>query len=115
VLTEPCEQSGCDVNGPSFKGIYVRNLGELNRALDDHPYSDCLVHQASTAYDHNRNQNNECGLHWPGPIQYISGATQRIAVDLLVAAQPIFVRCAGTASTCQSVRCGSVLILGGAR
>ena len=60
-------------------------------------------------------RNNECGLHWPGPIHYISGATQRIAVDLLVAAQPIFVRCAGTASTCQSVRCGSVLILGGAR
>ena len=51
VLTEPCEQSGCDVNGPSFKGIYVRNLGELNRALDDHPYSDYLIDQAATAYD----------------------------------------------------------------
>ena len=88
VLTEPCEQSGCDVNGPSFKGIYVRNLGELNRALDDHPYSDYLIHQASTAYDHNRTQNNEYGLHWAGPIQSISGATQQSAVDLLVAAHP---------------------------
>ena len=46
VLTEPCEMSGCDVNGPSFKGIYVRNLGELNRVLDDHPYSDYLTDQA---------------------------------------------------------------------
>ena len=87
VLTEPCEQSGCDVNGPSFKGIYVRNLGELNRALDDHPFSDYLVHQASTAHDNNRNQNNEYGLNWAGPIQDISGATQQSAVDLLVAAQ----------------------------
>jgi len=26
VLTEPCERTGCDVNGPSFKGIYVRNV-----------------------------------------------------------------------------------------
>jgi len=88
VLTEPCEQSGCDVNGPSFKGIYVRNLGELNRALPDHPYTDYLVHQASTAYANDRTQTSEYGLHWAGPIQYISGATQQSAVDLLVAAQP---------------------------
>ncbi len=89
VLTEPCERTGCDVNGPSFKGIYVRNLGELNRALDDHPYSDYLVDQATTAFDRNRTPNNEYGLHWAGPIQFISGATQQSAVDLLVAAQPI--------------------------
>ena len=89
VLTEPCESSGCDVNGPSFKGIYVRNLGELNRALDDHPYSDYLTDQASTAYDNNRNQGNEYGLHWAGPIRNVSGATQQSAVDLLVAAQPV--------------------------
>ncbi len=89
VLTEPCEQSGCDINGPSFKGIYVRNLGALNRALDDHPYSDYLAHQASTAYDNDRAENNQYGLHWAGPVQHISGATQQSAVDLLVAAQPI--------------------------
>lgn len=87
VLTEPCERSGCDVNGPSFKGIYVRNLGELNRALPDHPYSDYLIHQASTAYENNRTENDEYGLHWAGPIQGINGATQQSAVDLLVAAQ----------------------------
>ncbi len=88
VLTEPCEPTGCDVNGPSFKGIYVRNLGELNRALEDHPYSDYLAEQASTAYDHNRTADNEYGLHWAGPIKDVSGATQQSAVDLLVAAQP---------------------------
>lgn len=84
----PCEQNGCDVNGPSFKGIYVRNLGELDRALDDHPYNDYLVEQASIAYDHDRTADNEYGLHWAGPIRGISGATQQSAVDLLVAAQP---------------------------
>lgn len=89
VLTEPCEQRGCDVNGPSFKGIYVRNLGALNRALADHPYSKYLVDQASTAYKHDRTPDNEYGLHWAGPIQGISAATQQSAVDLLVAAQPI--------------------------
>lgn len=88
VLTEPCEPTGCDVNGPSFKGIYVRNLGELNRTLPDHPYSDYLVTQATTAYDNARTPTDEYGLHWAGPIGQINGATQQSAVDLLVAAQP---------------------------
>jgi len=89
VLTEPCEQHGCDVNGPSFKGIYVRNLGELNRALDDHPYSDYLLKQASIAHEQDRNPADEYGLHWAGPVGGVSAATQQSAVDLLVAAQPI--------------------------
>lgn len=89
VLTEPCEASGCDVNGPSFKGIYVRNLGELNRALDNHPYDDYLVFQATTAYDNDRTPDDEYGLHWAGPVGQINGATQQSAVDLLVAAQPV--------------------------
>lgn len=89
VLTEPCEAGGCDINGPSFKGIYVRNLGELDRALPDHPYRDYLTGQAATAYEHNRTSDNQYGLHWAGPIQDISAASQQSAVDLLVAAQPI--------------------------
>jgi len=89
VLVEPCEATGCDINGPSFKGIYVRNLGELNRALTDHPYSDYLLDQATSAYENNRTSNNEYGIHWAGPIAALSSATQQSAVDLLVAAQPI--------------------------
>ena len=89
VLVEPCEATGCDINGPSFKGIYVRNLGELNRALSDHPYSDYLLDQADSSYDHNRTSDNEYGIHWAGPIAALSSATQQSAVDLLVAAQPI--------------------------
>lgn len=89
VLTEPCEATGCDVNGTSFKGIYVRNLGELDRALPDHPYSGYLVDQATVAYEKNRTPDSEYGLHWAGPIDRVNGATQQSAVDLLVAAQPI--------------------------
>ncbi len=87
VLTEPCEKTGCSIDGPSFKGIYIRNLGELNRALADHPYTDYITTQASTAYDNDRTKNAEYGLHWAGPIAFLSGATQQSAVDLLVAAR----------------------------
>lgn len=89
VLTEPCEAYGCDVDGPTFKGVFVRNLAELNRALDDHPYSDYLLEQATTAYENARTDGNQYGVHWNGPISRISAATQQSAVDLLIAAQPI--------------------------
>ncbi len=38
---------------------------------------------------HDRTDDNQYGMHWGGPLQSISGATQQSAVDLLLAAQPI--------------------------
>lgn len=88
VLTEVCEASGCGIDGPSFKGIYVRNLGELNRALEDRPYQDYLVEQATIVYEQNRADGDRYGLHWAGPVDYVNGATQASVVDLFTAAQP---------------------------
>ncbi|GGM10608.1 glycoside hydrolase family 76 protein [Nakamurella endophytica] len=89
ILTEPCEDTGCDINGPSFKGIYIRNLVQLDRALDDHPYRTYILVQAATALENDRTPDNQYGLHWAGPVEHIDGATQQSAVDLLVAARPI--------------------------
>ena len=89
VPTESCEQYGCDINGPSFKGIYVRGVGELDRALKDHPFSDYLVGQTNIAHENARNPDDQYGLHWAGPVEHVSAASQQSAVDLLVAARPI--------------------------
>lgn len=86
VLTEPCEKTGCDTNGVSFKGIYVRNLGELNDALDDEPYTGYLNDQAKSAYEHDRDPSGRYGVHWAGPIAGVNAGTQQSAVDLVVAA-----------------------------
>ncbi|HVX47317.1 MAG TPA: glycoside hydrolase family 76 protein, partial [Mycobacteriales bacterium] len=85
VLTEPCEANGCGGDGPTFKGVYVRNLGELNASLTGRPYQDYLVRQATTAWLKDRNDYNQYGVHWAGPIADISGATQASAVDAEVA------------------------------
>ena len=86
VLTEPCEASGCDSNGPTFKGVYVRNLGELAEATSSSGYRDYLRRHAAYVHDHDRTPRDRYGIHWAGPVGSVTGATQQSAVDLMVAA-----------------------------
>ena len=85
-LTEPCEADGCGADGPSFKGIYVRNLGELARATSSSDYRTYLRRHARTAHDHGRTPYDQYGVRWTGPAGPITGATQQSALDLMVAA-----------------------------
>jgi predicted alpha-1,6-mannanase (GH76 family) len=85
ILTEPCEANGCGGDGPTFKGVYVRNLGELNAALPDRPYQDYLQRQAGAAYAKDRNRFDQYGLHWAGPIKALSAATQQSATEAQIA------------------------------
>jgi predicted alpha-1,6-mannanase (GH76 family) len=88
VLTEPCGLtcSGRDV--PSFKGAFVRNLGELNRALPDHPYGTFLTRQVSALWKYDRTSLDQYGLHWAGPLANLDASTQHSALDAYVAALP---------------------------
>jgi predicted alpha-1,6-mannanase (GH76 family) len=91
ILTEPCEDpangyGGANDDAPSFKGIFVRNLGELDRALPDRPFRSCLQRQARSAYAFGRNRLDQYGLHWAGPFDRADAARQASAVDLLTAA-----------------------------
>jgi predicted alpha-1,6-mannanase (GH76 family) len=86
VLREGCESSAdkCGVDGPSFKGVFARNLGELDRALPDHPYSAYLDRQANAMALH-RTSLDQYGVHWSAGIDKVDAARQHSAVDLLVA------------------------------
>lgn len=86
VLREPCEDDDCGGDGPSFKGVYARNLGELDRALDGRPYQSYLRLQVDTMYEHNRNDADQYGLHWSGPLDKADAARQHSALDAHVAA-----------------------------
>jgi len=110
VLTEPCEYSGqigcgehtggCDCNQISFKGIFLRHLGELNRALasrsrrQEGPYQAYLRRQAETVYDFNRNLLNQYGIHYAGPLEDVNAGTQQSALEAFTAGmmQPILNR-----------------------
>jgi predicted alpha-1,6-mannanase (GH76 family) len=87
ILTEPCEaNNSCGGDGPSFKGIFARNLGELNGPLHQR-YRTYLVKQAKSAIANDRNDQNQYGLRWAGPFDQADGARQHSALDLLTAAR----------------------------
>lgn len=69
ILTEICESTGgcgIDGNNPSFKGVFMRNLGELNRQIQDHPYQTYLERQVESNMEFNRNEMNQYGFHFAG-------------------------------------------------
>ena len=86
VLSEPVGSDSCKGDFPTFKGVFVRNLGELSRALTDHPYHAYLEHQAQSAYTHARNNENQYGFHWAGPLKETAAPCQHSALDLMNAA-----------------------------
>jgi predicted alpha-1,6-mannanase (GH76 family) len=83
ILREPCEAAGCGGDGPSFKGVYVRDLRILNAQLADHPYAAYLAKQVAAAYAGDRTAWDAYGLHWAGPVDSTDAARQQSALDLL--------------------------------
>ncbi len=89
VPREPCADPGCVSSTESFKGAYVRGLGDLDAALPDHPYRAHLRRLADTAYVHDRTAFDTYGVWWAGPLTTPTAATQQSAVDLINAADHI--------------------------
>lgn len=87
ILTESCElaDEGCDNNQQTFKGIFARNLAELNVLLPAQPYRRYLERNARTAWKKDRNRANLFGVSWDGPYTNASIATQSSVVSLLTA------------------------------
>jgi len=86
ILKESCEAGDCGGDGPSFKGIFVRNLGELDRALQGRPYLAYLKRNADSAIKSDKNTLNQYGVHFSGPFDKADAARQHSVLDLLVSA-----------------------------
>ncbi|MBO2453399.1 glycoside hydrolase family 76 protein [Actinomadura barringtoniae] len=85
ILTEPCEAAGtCNADQASFKGIFARNLAELDKVVPGHPYRGYLRKQATSLYAHDRNAQDQYGLNWSGPFDRADISRQTSAVSLLV-------------------------------
>jgi len=84
ILTEPCQPADtCNSDQTAFKGIFARNLDELDRALRGRPYRGYLCAQAGSAYMRARS-GDLYGANWAGPFDSASIGRQESAVSLLV-------------------------------
>jgi uncharacterized repeat protein (TIGR01451 family) len=90
ILADPGEpQSDGGADGPTFKGVFARNLDELDRHEGGRPpYRDFLQRQARSIAGHDRNAAGQYGYHWAGPLDTADAARQGSALDALVAAEP---------------------------
>lgn len=82
VLREPCEPN-CGVDGPQFKGIFVRTLCELYRTVNKASYRDFILRNADSIWLQCRNPSNQFGLCWADNFDHADAARQSAAVDTL--------------------------------
>ena len=110
ILREPCEPAGCGLDGPMFKGIFMKNLkllseqvsragqpapalvgragrlvrGQMGRAgqLGSASYQTYIRQNAMAIWSHDR-RGDEFGLRWSGPFDSASTARQASALDIL--------------------------------
>ena len=86
VLVDPCEPNGCANDGYSFKGIFVRDLGEFARATGTTAYNAFLARQASSIQASDTNGDGQSGLYWAGPLADLGYPNQQSAADAFTAA-----------------------------
>jgi len=67
-----------------FKGIFIRNLMELNAAIPESAYTSYVLKNAQSAYLHDRNKKNLYDMRWKGPYEHSTVGTQASAASLFV-------------------------------
>ncbi len=87
ILHDPCEPK-CSADGIQFKGIFIRNLRELNDTAPDPRYRKAFLANARSIWSNNRAPGNTFGAVWSGPPLSPNAGTQASAIDALVAALP---------------------------
>ncbi|KAK7978425.1 hypothetical protein PG996_004473 [Apiospora saccharicola] len=86
ILTEDCDSpEPCDINGWSFKGIFMNRLAKLNKAVSGAPYSDYIRTNEQTAYNTARNGSDFYGGVWQKPFDAADLGRQLSGVQLLIA------------------------------
>lgn len=85
ILHEPCEPK-CGADATQFKGIFVRNLSELDQLAPSPSYEGFILTNAKSIWAGARAPEYDLGLIWSSPHGKADASTQSSAADTLVAA-----------------------------
>lgn len=85
ILHDPCEP-GCGEDGVQFKGIFARNLAQLQAAAPDPSFAQFLSTNANALWTEARTPENRFSTVWSGPPRTDNAGAQASALDLLNAA-----------------------------
>jgi predicted alpha-1,6-mannanase (GH76 family) len=86
VLRDACEPKCGGGDVPQFKGIFARNLIQLQKAAPDPQYRKFIDTNADAVWTKARTGEDRFGLVWSGPPAAGDAATLTSALDVLVAA-----------------------------
>lgn len=87
ILDEPCDPAtDCNGDQAAFKGIFARNLAELDAVLGDRLYSNYLMRNAESAWLRARDSSNLYSVSWTGPFDKATIGSQASAASLLISA-----------------------------
>jgi predicted alpha-1,6-mannanase (GH76 family) len=81
ILHEPCEPN-CGIDGPQFKGIFIRNLAYLYVENQREEYRQCIVRNANSIVQQSQ-VDYRFGLNWSGPADSADAARQSSALDAI--------------------------------
>lgn len=85
VLHDPCEPK-CGEDGVQFKGIFNRNLAQLQSVKRDPVFAHFLQTNADSLWTDARTPDNQFSTVWSGPPSVDNAGAQTSALDALTAA-----------------------------
>lgn len=88
ILHDPCEPD-CGEDGVQFKGIFTRNLAELNRLAPSTQSQQSLQLQADSLWTRARTPENRFATTWSGPATPGNAGAQASALDAFNAAAEV--------------------------
>ena len=89
ILTDKLgKDAGLDC--PQFKGIFIRDLAELNTVLKNPAIRQFILHNADVAWQKAQNDNHLFDFKWQGPFTNYTAVATGAALDLMNAAVIVF-------------------------
>ena len=88
VLHDVCEPS-CGADGVQFKGVFLRNLGDLQAVVHDPAYTAFANTNAESIWNTSRGPGYQFGQVWSGPFDAGNAGSQSSALDAFIAAATI--------------------------